>query len=77
MSKGIVDLKESVYVLATTVDGFLDVMEELGFGEMKNCVRTNPRTKVMTLPMVAKHHEADLANMISRFKEKGYTVVNG
>ena len=71
-----IDLSKTVYELANSVPDFLDIMETLGFGEMRNCVVSNPMTREITVPMAMGNHNFEVAKVISRFEENGYTVIN-
>lgn len=70
------DLNKTIYQLATTEPEFLDVMETLGFGHMRECVATKDHPKVITLREVAQRHDADLNVILDAFEKAGFEIVN-
>jgi len=67
-----IDFTKSVYDLAMSHDDFLDIMAELGFDHMRECVKTNPMTKEITLRDAANNHEANFELIVEHFKKHGY-----
>lgn len=69
-----INLSESVYNLTKQYPELIDIMAELGFGEIKKSVVRNSVGKLMTIPKGAHVKGIDLAQIVSTLSSKGFTV---
>lgn len=69
-----INLSESVSALTQLYPDLIDIMAELGFGEIRNSIERNSLGKLMTIPNGAKMKGVDLALIINALKNKGFTI---
>ena len=73
MSKAI-DLSRSVYELVQDYPELKDIMEELGFSEIKKPAMLNSVGRVMTLPRGAKMKNIPMEKIVMTLMEHGFTL---
>ncbi|WP_287586366.1 DUF438 domain-containing protein [Mogibacterium sp.] len=76
MAVKILDMKKSVYDLATEFPEVIDIMVTLGFRDISNPVALNTMGRVMTIPKGSKIKGIDMTSVIAMFEDKGFEIIN-
>ncbi|MDD2296429.1 MAG: DUF1858 domain-containing protein [Sphaerochaetaceae bacterium] len=69
-----IDLEKSVYALCTQDPDLVPILAELGFTEILKPIMLKTVGKVMTLPKGATMRNIELATVVEKLKEYGYTI---
>ncbi len=69
-----IDLEKSVYELTEAYPELIGIFKELGFFGIANAVVRNTLGRVTTIPQGCKKQGQDLAGVIKKLEEAGFTV---
>ena len=69
-----IDLKKSLYDLTEAFPELIDIFKELGFLVVVNPVVRNTLGRVTTIPEGSEKQGKDLAEVIKKLEESGFTV---
>ena len=69
-----IDLDKSLYELTKTYPELIDILKELGFLGVINPVLRNTIGRKVTIPQGCEKQGINLAKVISRLKENGFSV---
>lgn len=72
----IIDLKRTVHALCGEYPELPALLAEMGFTDIVKPGMLESAGRFMTLPMGAKMRRIDLAEVVRRLEEAGYTVEN-
>lgn len=70
------DFNKSVYDLAKEYPEVVDIMVDLGFSQIKKKAMLNSMGKVMTIPRGAKMHDIPMDEIVKKFEENGFEILN-
>ena len=71
-----IDLESSLYDIVKKHPIVLELMDELGFKEIKKPGMLQTAGRYMTIPKGAKMKKIPLEAIINRFELEGFTVIN-
>ncbi len=69
-----IDLDKSLYELTKTYPELIDILKELGFLGVINPVLRNTIGRKITIPQGCEKQGINLAEVISRLEENGFSV---
>lgn len=69
-----IDLDKSLYELTKTYPELIDILKELGFLGVINPVLRNTIGRKVTIPQGCEKQGINLAEVISRLEENGFSV---
>lgn len=76
MSNKTINLKDSVYEICEKNPEIIDILVELGFESIKVAAIRASMGKFVTIPKGATMKKISLDDIIARFEEKDYQVIN-
>lgn len=71
-----IDLNKTVYDLVKEYPEVINIMVELGFAEITKKAMLNSMGKIMTIPRGAKVHDISIEDIVKKFEENGFEVIN-